>query len=321
MDFVRLISNFIKSRVILMKKINFLFLIIVFLIPGYSFSWFENDFEPVWQDSGSGFVSSEEKFTNFLGMEFVYIKPGTFMMGSPSSESGRDSDEKQHKVTLTKGYFLQTTEVTQGQWKKVMGNNPSYFKNCGDNCPVESVSWNDAKEFIKKLNNKDKNFTYRLPTEAEWEYAARGGTKTALYTGDITIKGQNNAPELDKIAWYGGNSCVDYSGGYDCSGWIDKQYSCSRCGTHRTGLKTPNAFGLYDMIGNVWEWCEDWKGDYPSGHVTDPSGPGSGSNRVLRGGSWIGYAGGCRSAFRGISSPGDTNSYGGFRLAAFRGRH
>jgi formylglycine-generating enzyme required for sulfatase activity len=305
-----------------MKKINFLFLIIVFLIPVHSFSWFENDFEPVWQDSGSGFVSSEEKFTNFLGMEFVYIKPGTFMMGSPSSESGRYSDEKQHKVTLTKGHFMQTTEVTQGQWKKVMGNNPSDFKNCGDNCPVESVSWNDAKEFIKKLNNKDKNFTYRLPTEAEWEYAARGGTKTALYTGDITIKGQRNAPELDKIAWYGGNSCVDYAGGYDCSDWKEKQYSCSRCGTRKTGLKTPNAFGLYDMIGNVWEWCEDWYGDYPSGHVTDPRGPGSGSYRVIRGGSWGDYAVSCRSAGRGYSSPGFTFSNGGgFRLAAFRGRH
>ncbi|MDY0361209.1 MAG: formylglycine-generating enzyme family protein [Desulforegulaceae bacterium] len=284
-----------------MKKINFLFLIIVFLIPGYSFSWFENDFEPVWQDSGSGFVSSEDKFTNFLGMEFVYIKPGTFMMGSPSSESGRYDHEKQHKVTLTKGFFMQTTEVTQAQWKKVMGNNPSDFKNCGDNCPVENVSWYGAKDFIRKLNNKDKNFTYRLPTEAEWEYAARGGTTTPFYLGNCLSTKEAN-----------------YDGNYPLSGCSKGQY---RKTTIPVKSFSPNKFGLYDMHGNVWEWCEDWKGDYPSGHVTDPSGPGSGSYRVLRGGSWSYDARSCRSANRYYFSPGYTDDSRGFRLAAFRGRH
>ncbi|MGM0418920.1 MAG: formylglycine-generating enzyme family protein, partial [Thermodesulfobacteriota bacterium] len=254
-----------------MKKTTLLCLIILLFLPYKSFSWFENDFEPVWNDSGS--EASPERFTNYLGMEFVYIKPGTFMMGSPISEPGRDSDEKQHKVTLTKGYYMQTTEVTQGQWKKVMGNNPSRFDECGDDCPVEYISWKEAKKFIKKLNKLDeyKKFTYRLPTEAEWEYAARAGTQTALYSGDTTIKG---APELDEIAWYGGNSCVDYSGGFDCSDWYEKQTGCASCGIQRTGLKKPNAWGLYDMIGNVWEWCEDRYGDYPTGQVTDPRGPG-----------------------------------------------
>ncbi|MGE4520652.1 MAG: formylglycine-generating enzyme family protein [Desulfobacteraceae bacterium] len=298
-----------------MKKINFLFLIIVFLIPGYSFSWFENDFEPVWQDYGSGFVLSEEKFTNFLGMEFVYIKPGTFMMGSPSSESGRENDEKQHKVTLTKGYFMQTTEVTIGQYRKYLQEtgddtgvdwkdddcpikkNSSYSLSGNkfgqsDKQPMVEISWHGAKKFADWLSKKD-GITYRLPTEAEWEYAARAGTTTAYCFGD-------NSGSLGNYAWYDDNSGSK---------------------THEAGLKKPNKLGLYDMHGNVWEWCEDWFGDYPSGHVTDPSGPGSGSYRVLRGGGWSDSARSCRGANRFNHSPGDTNNLYGFRLAAFRGRH
>ncbi|MBN1847182.1 MAG: SUMF1/EgtB/PvdO family nonheme iron enzyme, partial [Deltaproteobacteria bacterium] len=196
---------------------------------------------------------------NSLGMKFVYIFPGTFTMGSPANEKDRDDNELQHQVTLTKGFYMQTTEVTQGQWKDVMGNNPSYFKNCGDDCPLESISWNDAQEFINRLNRKEGAQKYRLPTEAEWEYACRAGSTTRFYFGD-------SESDLGEYAWYDGNS-----GGK----------------THPLAQKRPNAWGLYDMHGNVWEWCEDWYGEtiHP-GSVTDPIGASGGSYRVLRGGSW-----------------------------------
>ena len=259
-----------------------------------------------------------DTFSNSLGMTFVYIEAGSYTMGSPSDEPGRGYDETQHYVSLSKGYFIQTTEVTQGQWKEIMGRNPSRFSNCGDDCPVEQVSWNDVQSFIEKLNQKEMMHTYRLPTEAEWEYAARSGTSTALYNGPIEILGKHNAPALDAIAWYGGNSCVSYDGGYNCSSWSDKQYSCSNCGTHQVGLKHANAWGLYDMIGNVREWCSDWYGSYPSSTVEspviDPVGPESGSYRVYRGGSWNSYAKFCRSALRFSFRPGLTDNYLGFRL-------
>ena len=202
-----------------------------------------------------------------IGMEFIPIPPGSFMMGSPSNESGRYDNEKQHRVTLTKGFHMQTTEVTQRQWKAVMGNNPSNFKNCGDNCPVEEVSWNDVQDFIRKLNQREGGSKYRLPTEAEWEYAARAGTTTRFSFGD-------DEGRLGEYAWYSGNSGRK---------------------THSVGQKTPNAWDLYDMHGNVWEWCQDWYGDYPSGSVTDSIGPSSGSRRVIRGGSWGNKPPGLRS--------------------------
>ncbi len=230
---------------------------------------------------------SGDRFTNSLGMEFVAIPAGSFMMGSPSSEKGRYDNEKQHKVRLTRGLYIQTTEVTQGQWKAVMGNNPSGFKGCGDNCPVEQVSWDDAREFIRKLNRQEGTDKYRLPTEVEWEYAARAGSHSAYSFG-------NNQGQLSDYAWYLYNSGVK---------------------THAVGQKKPNGWGLYDMHGNVWEWCQDWYGDYPSGSVTDPRGPSSGSNRVIRGGSWGNNARSGRSANRNRSDPGDWNSGLGFRLA------
>jgi formylglycine-generating enzyme required for sulfatase activity len=200
-----------------------------------------------------------------LGAKFVLIPAGRFTMGSPSSESGRRDNETQRQVTISQPFYLQKTHVTQGQWKRVMGNNPSYFENCGEDCPVEQVSWNDVQEFIRKLNANEGTDKYRLPTEAQWEYAARAGTTGARYG------------ELHYIAWYGGNS-----GGK----------------THRVAQWLPNAWGLYDMLGNVWSWCRDWYGTYPSGSVTDPDGPSSGSDRVVRGGSWDVDAGYARAAFR-----------------------
>ncbi|MBW2606595.1 MAG: caspase family protein [Deltaproteobacteria bacterium] len=147
-----------------------------------------------------------KKISDSLGMKFVSIMPGTFMMGSPSSEPGRESDEKQHQVTLTKGFYMQTTEVTQGQWRAVMGNNPSHFENCGDDCPVEKVSWNDAQGFIRRLNQKEGSDKYRLPTEAEWEYAARAGTTTAFENGWISELKCGYDSNLDAMGWYCGNS-------------------------------------------------------------------------------------------------------------------
>ncbi len=233
-------------------------------------------------------------FTNDLGMKFVYIKPGSFMMGSPSSELGRYNDETQHRVTLSKGFYMQTTEVTQGQWQAIMGSNPSYFSSCGDNCPVEQVSWDDVQEFIRKLNSRTgKN--YRLPTEAEWEYACRAGSSTAFANGGIREIGCEHDPNLHAMGWYCGNA--DYK-------------------PHPVGQKQPNAWGLYDMHGNVWEWCSDWYGDYPSGSVTDPTGPSSGTFRVNRGGCWHFNAQNCRSALRIRLMPGNRFSNLGFRLAA-----
>jgi len=220
-------------------------------------------------------------------MKFVYIQPGTFMMGSPPNEPGRSDNETLHKVTITKGFSMQTTQVTQRQWHVIMGNNPSSFGSCGEDCPVENVSWNDVQQFIKKLNETRGTNKYRLPTEAEWEYACRAGSDTAYCFG-------NDESRLKDYAWYDGNS-----GGK----------------THPVGLLKPNAWGLYDMHGNVWEWCQDWYAEnYPSGSVTDPIGSSSGSFRVIRGGSWHVIAQSCRSAYRGRSTPDNRNHDLGFRL-------
>jgi len=238
-----------------------------------------------------------KSFAKSIGMKFVYIKPGSFMMGSPSGESGRDDDETRHRVTLTRGFYMQTTEVTQGQWKAVMGSNPSYFNGCGDNCPVEAVSWNDVQGFIKRLNEKEGKSKFRLPTEAQWEYACRADTITPFSFGNCLSTDQAN-----------------YDGNYPLAGCSKGKY---RKKTIRVGSFRPNARGLYDMHGNVWEWCQDWYGDYPSGTVSNPKGPASGSARVLRGGSWNFNARICRSADRDRSEPGYRNDNYGFRLVFF----
>ena len=227
----------------------------------------------------------------FDGIEFVWIPPGEFRMGSTSRHA--DPDEKPvTRVRITRGFWMGKYEVTQAQWQAVMGSNPSRFDNCGGNCPVERASWNDVQEYIGKLNGKSGGRPYRLPTEAEWEYAARAGTTTDTYAGDIT-KPRGKDPVLNRIGWYDENSGAR---------------------THPVGRKAPNAWGLHDMLGNVWEWVGDRFGDYPGGTVTDPVGPRSGSYRVFRGGSWRHLARDCRSADRNWNSPGSRTADLGFRL-------
>ena len=231
---------------------------------------------------------------------YVRIAPGTFLMGSPTGEEGHEDDEFQHSVTITRAYCMKATEVTQGEWQAVMGSNTSEFKNCGANCPVEQVNWDDAVGYANGLSRREglpecyagSTLTgldcrgYRLPTEAEWEYAARAGTTAATYGN------------LGSVAWV---STISFSN--------DK----SKSTTHPVGQKLPNAWGLYDMLGNVWEWTGDWKGTYPAS-VTDPTGAPSGARRVFRGGSWEWLDIFTRVATRGSNAPDFRDHDLGFRL-------
>jgi formylglycine-generating enzyme required for sulfatase activity len=237
-----------------------------------------------------------KEITNSIGMKLVLIPKGTFMMGSPEREKGRWEQETQHEVTISKDYYLGVYEVTQAQYEKVMGKNPSHFqgsivRNENADLPVENVSWDDAVEFCKKLSDlpeeKKAGREYRLPTEAEWEYACRAGSKTSYSFDDE----QGLLPEY---------------------GWFNRKSSQR---THTVGLLEPNAWGLYDMHGNVWEWCSDWYVEYPQGAVSDPTGPKEGSFRVFRGGSWRDVAAICRSAFRCMLDPSYRGIGIGFRLA------
>jgi formylglycine-generating enzyme required for sulfatase activity len=255
--------------------------------------------------------------------ELVWLEPGEFMMGSPENEAGRIDNERQHQVRITRRFALGKDPVTQSQYEEVMGTNPSYFQHAGPDAPVEQVSWEEAMEYCRRLTERDRQsgalpegYEYSLPTEAQWEYACRAGSKDATYAGDLQILGQHNAPVLDPISWYGGNSGVDYEGGVDSSGWSGKQYDHQRAGTHPVGQKQPNASGLHDMLGNVWEWCYDWYGAYTTGDAFDPTGPATGSYRVVRGGAWYDIARGCRSACRNWGVPGNRARLFGFRLAA-----
>lgn len=249
---------------------------------------------------------------NILTNDMVLIPAGTFQMGNTGAYSD-DSDEKPvHTVTISRAFYMSKYEVTQKQYQAVMGNNPSNFK--GENHPVEQVTWYDAVAFCNALSQQEgktpcytingTNVTcnwdangYRLPTEAEWEYACKAGTSTDFYSGSLT--NPNCTPidaNLDNIAWYCGNANNT---------------------SHPVGQKQPNAFGLYDMSGNVWECCWDWYDSYSSTAVTDPTGASAGSFRVIRGGSWSDYfAYFCRSASRSFSIPNFNDSYMGFRIVS-----
>ncbi len=224
-------------------------------------------------------------------LEFVALPPGTYERGSAETEAGRDRDEgPRHRVTLTRGFWLGRHEITQAQWTAVMGTNPAVFKQGPDapRRPVESVSWDDCARFIARLNALGVG-RFRLPTEAEWEYAARAGTTTRFPWGD-----DPKDFETHRFAWANSRS-----------------YAV----THPVGAKPPNPWGLYDLHGNVWEWCSDWYGPYPAGPLTDPAGPAEGRERVFRGGSWYDFPPSLRSANRHRHVPDRRYTAVGLRLA------
>jgi len=222
-------------------------------------------------------AAQDKSFTSpTVGAEFVLIPGGTFVMGAAA----------EHQVVISKPYYMQVTEVTQGQWRKVMGSNPSMFNACGDDCPVENISWVDTQEFIRRLNQKEGTNKYRLPTEAEWEFACRAGS---------AVKDAPGAKEekFGDYAWYDANS--------------DRK-------THPVATKKPNAWGLYDMHGNVLEWCQDWYDDYPKSKVIDPKGASSGQHKILRGGAWLGSPATLQCTFRSEDYPVVGSNDIGFRL-------
>jgi len=263
-----------------------------------------------------------------------WIPPGRFRMGSPDDEPGRFEDEgPQHLVVITRGLWLGETLVTQALWQAVTGQNPSEFKT--PDRPVENITWVECQEhFLARLSRAfpgERGEIFRLPTEAEWEYACRAGTTTATYAGPMQLRGENDAPVLDAIAWYGGNSGVafDLPQGRDSSSWRKKQHPHTKAGTRRVAQKLPNSWGLYDMLGNVWEWCSDWSyrrysasssGDSGSSSVVaDPVGPATGEYRVMRGGSWDYDARHLRAASRYAFPPGSRHASLGLRLARGQG--
>ncbi len=223
-----------------------------------------------------------------------WIPPGRFQIGSPENEVGREDDEGPlHEVTISQGFWLAETPCTQALWEEVMGDNPSRFESADR--PVENVSWDDCQEFLQRLGQHAPGLDARMPTESEWEYACRAGTETSTWVGDLTLRGENDAPELDAIAWYGGNS--------------------GQAGTRPVRGRNANPLGLHDMLGNVWEWCADWHGMYDTAPVIDPRGPSLAASRVLRGGSWNSDARDVRAARRGADVPVLRYSDVGFRLA------
>jgi formylglycine-generating enzyme required for sulfatase activity len=268
--------------------------------------------------------------TNTIGMTLVYIPPGSFLMGSPADEAGRRDNETQHKVTLTKGFFMGTSHVTVGQfaafvkatgyqtdaekkgyapawtgeyWSRVNGTSwrsPGFDQ--ADDHPVVEISWNDATSFCRWLSNKEKQ-RYRLPTEAEWEYAARAGTQTTYWWGNNPDDGAGCANCLDQT-WKQKHpqmkQVFNWSDGYLYTSPVMKF--------------KPNAWGLYDMIGNACEWCNDYSANYPNGQATDPRGPGNGKAHVTRGGSWYRNPSECRCASRALNQPDNQMGDLGFRV-------
>jgi formylglycine-generating enzyme required for sulfatase activity len=284
-------------------------------------------------------------------LDMQWIPPGTFLMGSPESDSFAKADEKpQMQVTLTKGFWLGRTTVTIGQWKDFTGlgvrtqllrmlhddavydfggkqetirdymhfsrdaDPAQYLAGQSDNLPMYFVSWNDAMRFCRDLTKHERaagrlpaGYEYNLPTEAQWEYACRAGTTNSTYAGSMAVK-DGKAAVLENIAWYSGNSPDGYTGkGFNVSG--------RNGGPHPVGQKLPNAWGLYDMTGNIWQWCRDWYGGYSRGDLTDPTGPPTGADRVNRGGSFGSGPRDERSASRAKNPQAEASAYRGFRIA------
>jgi formylglycine-generating enzyme required for sulfatase activity len=261
---------------------------------------------------------------------YVRIEPGEFMAGSPANEPGRRRHEARNHVRIGRAYLMKSTEVTQGEWRALMGTDPSRFDGCGHDCPVERVNWFDAVAWLNAASAAEGLTAcyaakgckgtpgagdyvcaqvrsvggcdgYRLPTRAEWGYAARAGAKGALPSGAMRRLGRYNAPELDRFAWYGGNSAVTYPGGAPCGGWVERQYPADRCGPHPVGRKAANAWGLLDMLGNVAEWTETGTGGGASGV------------RWHRGGAWRSPAAAARLAAMAQAAPTLRDAAVGFR--------
>ncbi|HEY2342070.1 MAG TPA: formylglycine-generating enzyme family protein, partial [Chthoniobacteraceae bacterium] len=296
------------------------------------------------------------------GIAFRWCPPtgsNGFTMGSPLYEPGRNVDETQHQVVLTKGFWLAETELTQGQWQQITGTTVRQQAEKGladeteypftppnrermrdymglkqsdaekaigveeSGMPMYWAPWPEAVAYCQRLTERERaagripqGWEIGLPTEAQWEYACRAGTITATYGGDMIILGENNAPVLDDIAWYGGNSGVGYNGrGWDTTAWVGKAYQFATAGPRAVGQKQANAWGLRDMLGNMMEWCSDYYGPYPDSDVRDPQGPPTGLARVIRGGGWLLAPKACRAAARASNAPGVSGRVVGFRLS------
>jgi len=255
--------------------------------------------------------AQDQVYTNRLGMRFILVPAGQFSMGSPETEIGRTKDETLHTVIISKSFYIQETEVTQGQWKRLVGFNPSAFPECGETCPVDTVSWEECMEFIRVLNGYEGTKRYRLPTEAEWEYACRAGTTTAFSSGPITTTScVEIEPALDPVGWYCANS------GY--------KNPPDDFRPHPVKTKKPNPWGIYDMHGNVQEWCMDackWRNIFREGvftdtyknEIIDPLSL-NGDRRILRGGGWHQSPKYSRSAFRSYYRPVAKRNSLGFRI-------
>ena len=296
--------------------------------PAWAAAWGDDEFGP--------FADLEVRGSDRKRVQqrFRWIPPGSFRMGSPGDEDGvqpgdesgrKKNEDSRHRVTLTQGYWMADTPCTQELWQAVMGSNPSYFQNSRNlRHPVEKVSWLNVQTFLTRLNGEGQERLFDLPTEAQWEYACRADSEETLYKtvagdGTVEILGLNNAPALDPIAWYGGNSAVaeGIENGWDVSQWEERQFTHQRASTQPVGLKLPNPWGLYDMLGNVWEWCLDRWANYTAEAKVDPNGFGERDgvvSRVCRGGSWSLLARVVRCAVRD-RNPADYQSYSlGFRL-------
>ena len=268
----------------------------------------------------------EDRFGPWVEFEYQevvqrlrWIPSGSFMMGSPESEAGRAGEDDTwnegpaHSVTLTQPFWVFDTACTQAHWEAAMGSNPSRFVH--PERPVERVSWDDVQTYLAKINAELPGLDLSLPTEAQWEFACRAQTRTATWLGDLDILGDANAPLLDSISWYGGNCGVDFDlDNGEAITWLqEKQYDFTHGGTRIVKQKDANPWGLYDMLGNVWEWCQDGWREYTAEPQTDPVG--DGADRVLRGGGWNCSAHYVRAACRSWIAPVSRNDLIGFRCA------